>query len=185
MREDARGDDDCCSTGHREGVRQMNRRRILALLAVSGASLSSRYALAADGNSGSTTVAKPRPNRRGGIVSGSGVWPDLKLSGPSRQVRSIAYSRGAYSVTTADGRSAFFLESDLRFKIDSSELGRTTASRSSCRPEPKAIAYGCFSPRPRRSARSSSTGSRELVLAQSDARNAGSELSRHFSDAGA
>ena len=101
----------------------MNRRRILALLTVSGASLSSRYASAADGNSGSTTVAKPGPNRRGGIVSGSGVWPDLKLSGPSRQVRSIAYSRAAYSVTTADGRSAFFLESDLRFKIDSSELG--------------------------------------------------------------
>jgi hypothetical protein len=101
----------------------MNRRRILALLAVSGASLSSRYASAADGNSGSTTVAKPRPTRRGGIVSGSGVWPDLKLSGPSRQVRSIAYSHGAYSVTTADGRSAFFLESNLRFKIDSSELG--------------------------------------------------------------
>jgi len=101
----------------------MNRRRILALLAVSGASLSSRYASAADGNSGSTTVAKPRPTRRGGIVSGSGVWPDLKLSGPSRQVRSIAYSRGAYSVTTADGKSAFFLENDLRFKIDSSDLG--------------------------------------------------------------
>jgi hypothetical protein len=101
----------------------MNRRRILALLAVSGASLSSRYASAADGNSGSTTVAKPRPNRRDGIVSRSGVWPDLKLSGPNRQVRSIAYSRGAYSVTTADGSSAFFLESNLRFKIDSSELG--------------------------------------------------------------
>jgi cytochrome c len=26
-------------------------------------------------------------------------------------------------VTTADGKTAFFLESDLRFKIDSSELG--------------------------------------------------------------
>jgi hypothetical protein len=30
---------------------------------------------------------------------------------------------GAYSVTTADGKSTFFLESDLRFKIDSSNLG--------------------------------------------------------------
>jgi cytochrome c len=56
-------------------------------------------------------------------VPGGGAWPDLKLSGPSRQVRSIAYSRGAYSVTAADGKTAFFLESDLRFKIDSSELG--------------------------------------------------------------
>jgi hypothetical protein len=101
----------------------MNRRRILALLTESAASLSSRFASAADGNTGSTTAAKPEPTRRGGIVPGSGAWPDLKLSGPSRQVRSIAYSRGAYSVTTADGKTAFFLESDLRFKIDSSELG--------------------------------------------------------------
>jgi hypothetical protein len=77
----------------------MNRRRILTLLAGSGAALSSRYASAADGNSGSTTPAKPGPTRRGGIVSGSGVRPDLKLSGPSRQVRSIAYSRSAYSST--------------------------------------------------------------------------------------
>jgi hypothetical protein len=101
----------------------MNRRRILALLTRSAASLSSRFASAADGNTGSTTPAKPEPTRRGGSVPGSGGWPDLKLSGPSRQVRSIAYSRGAYSVTTADGKIAFFLESDLRFKIDSSELG--------------------------------------------------------------
>jgi len=56
-------------------------------------------------------------------VPGSGAWPDLKLSGPSQQVCSIAYSGGAFSVTTADGKTAFFLESDLRFKIDSSELG--------------------------------------------------------------
>jgi hypothetical protein len=100
----------------------MNRRRILALLAGSGAALSSRYASAADRNFASTTAATLEPTDRGGIVPSSG-WRDLKLSGPSRQVRSIGYSRGAYSVTTADGRSAFFLESDLRFKIDSSELG--------------------------------------------------------------
>jgi hypothetical protein len=101
----------------------MNRRRILALLAGSGAALSSRYASAADRNSGSTTAAKPGPTRRGGIVPGNSIWPDLKLLGPSHQVRSIGYSRGAYSVTTADGKSSFFLESDLRFKVDSSELG--------------------------------------------------------------
>jgi hypothetical protein len=100
----------------------MNRRRILALLAGSGAALSSRYASAADRNSGSTTAAKPGPARRGGIAPGSSL-PDLKLLGPSHQVLSIGYSRGAYSVMTADGKSAFFLESDLRFKVDSSELG--------------------------------------------------------------
>jgi hypothetical protein len=101
----------------------MNRRRILALLAGSGAALSSRYASAADRNSGSMTAAKPGPTRRGGIAPGSSVWPDLKLLGPSHQIRSIGYSDGAYSVTTADGKSSFFLESDLRFKIDSSEFG--------------------------------------------------------------
>jgi cytochrome c len=100
----------------------MNRRRILALLTGSAASLSSRFASAADGNPGSKTAGKPELSRRGGIVA-SGAWPDLKLSGPSRQVRSIAYARGAYSVTTADGKTAFFPESDLRFKIDSSDLG--------------------------------------------------------------
>ena len=100
----------------------MNRRRILALLTGSAASLSSRFAAAADGNTGST-AAKPEPIRRGGSVSASGARPDLKLSGPSRQVRSIAHARGAYSVTTVDGKNAYFLESDLRFKIDSSELG--------------------------------------------------------------
>jgi hypothetical protein len=85
--------------------------------------LPSRFASAADGNTGSTTAAKPELTRRRGIAPGSGAWPDLKLSGPSREVRSIAYSRGAYSVTTADGKSAFFLENDLRFKIDSSDRG--------------------------------------------------------------
>jgi hypothetical protein len=101
----------------------MNRRRILALLTGSATAFASRFASAADGNIGSTTAATPEPTRQGGIVPGSGAWPDLKLSRPSCQVRSIAYSRGAYSVTTADGKTAFFLDSDLRFKVDSSELG--------------------------------------------------------------
>jgi hypothetical protein len=101
----------------------MNRRRILALLVGSGAALSSWYASAADRNSGSTPAAKPGPAHRGGIVPGSSVRPDLKLLGPSYQVGSIGYSRGAYSVRTADGKTVFFLESNLRFKVDSSELG--------------------------------------------------------------
>jgi hypothetical protein len=101
----------------------MNRRRILALLTGSVASLSSRIASAADGDSASPTAAKSGPTRREGSIRASGAWPDLKLAGPDCQVRSIAYALGAYSVTTADGKSAFFLESDLRFKIDSSDLG--------------------------------------------------------------
>jgi hypothetical protein len=66
-----RGGGECCGASHREGDRQMNRRRILALLTGSAASLSSRFALAADGNTVSTTAAKPEPPRRGGIAPGS------------------------------------------------------------------------------------------------------------------
>jgi hypothetical protein len=101
----------------------MNRRRILAFLTGGAASLSFRLASAANGSSASPTTAKSEATHRDRSVRGSGAWPDLKLAQPNRQVVSIAYWRGAYSVTTADGKSAFFLESDLRFKIDSSDLG--------------------------------------------------------------
>lgn len=101
----------------------MNRRKILALLTGSAAGLSSRFSFAADGNTASPTTAKSEPTSRGGGIRGAGARPDLKLAGPNRQVRSIAYALGAYSVTTADGRSALFLENDLQFKIDSSGLG--------------------------------------------------------------
>jgi len=53
----------------------------------------------------------------------SGPFPDLKSVGSDRQVRSIAHSRGAYSVTMADGKIVDFLEGALRFKVDSSDLG--------------------------------------------------------------
>ena len=101
----------------------MNRRKILALLTGSAAGLSSQFASAADGNTGSLTAAKPEATHRDRSIRGTGARPDLKLAGPNRQVRSIAYALGAFSVTTADGKSALFLESDLRFKIDSSDLG--------------------------------------------------------------
>lgn len=100
----------------------MNCRTILALLTASAATLTSRVAFAANGNSGSPTVARSEATARQGSVRATGAL-DLKLAGAGRRVRSIAYSRGAYSVTTADGKRAFFLEKDLRFKIDSSDLG--------------------------------------------------------------
>lgn len=100
----------------------MNRRRILALMTGGSAAFASQFASAAEGNSGSPT-AELEPSLRGGSKRRSRALPDLKLAGPSRQVRSIAYWPGAYSVTTEDGKNAFFLESDLRFKIDSSDLG--------------------------------------------------------------
>jgi hypothetical protein len=69
----------------------MNRRRILALLTGSVASLSSRVASAADGGSGLPPAAKSEAIRRGGSIRGTDAWPDLKLAGPECLVRSIAY----------------------------------------------------------------------------------------------
>ena len=101
----------------------MDRRKILALLTGSVASLPSRIASAADRDSRSPTAAKSEAIRGDGSVRGTRAFPDLKLVRPERQVCSIAYSRGAYRVTTADGKGALFLEANLRFKIDSSDLG--------------------------------------------------------------
>lgn len=100
----------------------MNRRRILALLSGGAASLSSRFVLAADGNKASS-IAKTNATVPDGGVRMTGAFRDLKVAEPGHQVRSIAFSRGAYWVTTADGKGASFLENDLRFKIDSSDLG--------------------------------------------------------------
>lgn len=49
--------------------------------------------------------------------------PDLKRFGPAHQVRAISHHDEAFRVTTADGRSTDFMESDLHFKVDSSVLG--------------------------------------------------------------
>src|SRR5258706_3416825 len=48
---------------------------------------------------------------------------DLKTLGPDRRVRAIVYRHDIYRVMTADGRSAEFLEANLRFRIDSSGAG--------------------------------------------------------------
>lgn len=48
---------------------------------------------------------------------------DLKKFGPDRQVRMISHRDEIFRVTTRDGRAVEFRESDLRFKIDSTELG--------------------------------------------------------------
>jgi hypothetical protein len=48
---------------------------------------------------------------------------DLKVFGPSYQVQAIEHRDESYRVTTADGRTAVFTETNLRFKVDSSFLG--------------------------------------------------------------
>jgi hypothetical protein len=49
---------------------------------------------------------------------------DLKAVGPERQVVTMRHHRDStFEVLTADGRSTSFQETDLRFKIDTSEKG--------------------------------------------------------------
>jgi len=48
---------------------------------------------------------------------------DLKQAPPARQVTSVSYCRGQYTVGLADGSSRTFGERDLRFATDSSPMG--------------------------------------------------------------
>jgi len=48
---------------------------------------------------------------------------DLKQAPPSRQVTSVAYCRGEYTVGLSDGSVKKFGERDLRLATDSSALG--------------------------------------------------------------
>lgn len=50
-------------------------------------------------------------------------FPDLKKMGPESQVQAIRYCRDTYHVTTADGETDDFWETNLRLKTDSSEKG--------------------------------------------------------------
>ena len=101
----------------------MNRRTILGILTGGATVLYSRFASAgnSDPNSPIPSWSASRLNGKAGRASAE--FPDLKSVGADRQVRSITYSPGAYSVTMADGKIVDFLEGALRFKVDSSDLG--------------------------------------------------------------
>jgi len=101
----------------------MNRRTILGILTGGATVLYSRFASAgnSDPNSPIPSWSASRLNGKAGRASAE--FPDLKSVGADRQVRSITYSPGAYSVTMADGKIVDFLEGALRFKVDSTDLG--------------------------------------------------------------
>jgi hypothetical protein len=101
----------------------MNRRTILAILTGGATVLYSRVSPAGDSDPSSLIPSWPTSRLNGKAGRASGAFPDLKFVGADRQVRSIAYSRGAYCVTTTDGETVDFLEGALRFKVDSSDLG--------------------------------------------------------------
>jgi hypothetical protein len=101
----------------------MNRRTILAILTGGATVLYSRFASAGNSDPSSPIPSWPASRLNGKAGRASGPFPDLKSVGTDRQVHSIAYSRGAYSVTMADGKIVDFLEGAVRFKVDSSDLG--------------------------------------------------------------
>ncbi|MGH6679806.1 MAG: hypothetical protein ACREDL_12960 [Bradyrhizobium sp.] len=74
--------------------------------------------------------ARAEPRRRGRSGDGddrgnpkTAQFPNLKAVGPQGQVIAICQRRNNFEVTTADGRTTVFRESDLRFKVDSSARG--------------------------------------------------------------
>ena len=70
---------------------------------------------------GGAQTAQQTP-QMGGMMMSRGV-PNLKTLDPEDRVRSLAYCRDTYEVTTADGQKHKFWERNLRLKTDSSEDG--------------------------------------------------------------
>jgi cytochrome c len=66
-------------------------------------------------------------NRQGGgmmgMMGGAGQVQPLKNPAPEDRVKSIAYCKDTYKVTTADGKTREFWERNLRLKTDSSDDG--------------------------------------------------------------
>lgn len=58
-----------------------------------------------------------------GMGMAGGELPDLKRIGPENRVTAIRHCADRYDVTTADGVTATFWETNLRFKTDSSDRG--------------------------------------------------------------
>ena len=57
------------------------------------------------------------------MMGGGAQRPSLRQLKPENTVTAIRYCRDTYRVTTADGETEAFWESNLRFKTDSSDLG--------------------------------------------------------------
>jgi cytochrome c len=68
--------------------------------------------------------APPAAKGGGGMLGMARQKIDLKNTPPGGQVRSIKHCGDTYTVQTADGKSEKVWEFNLRFKSDSSNLGR-------------------------------------------------------------
>ncbi len=74
-------------------------------------------------SAGEASAAAAGKGSREAVKAASSDFQDLKKLGPDRQVQAIRYCHDTYHVTTADGQTADFWETNLRFKTDSSETG--------------------------------------------------------------
>ena len=76
---------------------------------------------------GASFAQQPSQGGMGGMMGG-GAAPNLKKLDDDDRVKSIAYCRDTYEVTTADGKKRKFWERNLRLKTDSSEDGPNAGS---------------------------------------------------------
>lgn len=94
---------------------QAKRRKILLLAAGSLAAFIPR--------TGRSGVESQKTTTAPSVTTAGRGFPDLKTLGPAHQVSAISHGDANFRVRTGDGRIADFQESDLRFKIDSSDAG--------------------------------------------------------------
>jgi hypothetical protein len=100
----------------------MNRRATLMLVVGGAAGIASRSARA-DARLHKKCSGPTSTGARDTKTRTVPQFQNLKEVGLERQVVAIHYHQDTYRVTTADGRSTDFGESNLRFKIDSSATG--------------------------------------------------------------
>lgn len=82
------------------------------------------YLKALDEGNASPQAAQGEGGGMAGMMGGGSAQRlDLKRLWPENTVTAIRYCGDAYRVITADGKTATFWESNLRFKTDSSDLG--------------------------------------------------------------
>src|SRR5690242_13422955 len=88
-------------------------------------------------NTGSRGIPGKNVNRRATFMLGMGALvsaaaptvasasqlPNLKAVGPQAQITAMRHHGNTFEVTTADGRRTILEEGNLRFKIDTSDLG--------------------------------------------------------------
>lgn len=105
----------------------MKRRTILTLL-TGGLGLVSGAGWAAGDHRTDARNSVPAPTSRDAKSANAPVRTNLRTLGSDGRVRSISHIRGSYRVVTVDGNAFDFHESDLRFKVDSSDAGPARGS---------------------------------------------------------